>query len=184
MVFDYFKDDEVKRGTAFGLTVSGIAIGCGVLRLAVISKPNSLMSGQSKTKQITSLIKLLLDPYIAICFGLVFLPSGIALLIAQSIWGWLASKIGRWLSGMLGMIILGFLFILMPLSSSIYYIFILNAGVGFGMGMISSSITPLMVQLVDLRYSSVYGNISALFDSAYCLSSFLGPVINGYMIEA
>lgn len=59
-------------------------------------------------------------------------------------------------------------------------------------GMVDSSMMPIMGYLVDLRHISVYGNVYAIADVAFCmgfaigmdpwgvvLNAFLHPVSNG-----
>jgi len=49
-----------------------------------------------------------------------------------------------------------------------------NSGLGFGIGMVESSIMPLFGHLVDIRHSSVYGNVYAIADAAVCIGFVLG----------
>jgi DHA1 family solute carrier family 18 vesicular amine transporter 1/2 len=49
------------------------------------------------------------------------------------------------------------------------YIFI-----GSGYAMVYSSAMPMMGHLIDIRHSSVYGNVYAISDAANCLGYFLG----------
>ena len=41
-------------------------------------------------------------------------------------------------------------------------------------GMVSTSMQPIFAQLVDLRHSSVYGNVYAVSDMSVCLAMFVG----------
>ena len=49
-----------------------------------------------------------------------------------------------------------------------------NSGLGFGIGMVDSSMMPTMGNLVDIRHSSVYGSVYAIADVAFCLGFALG----------
>lgn len=61
-----------------------------------------------------------------------------------------------------------------PLATSIYGLILPNSGLGFGIGMVDSSMMPTMGHLVDIRHSSVYGSVYAIADVAFCLGFALG----------
>ncbi|CAM4839945.1 unnamed protein product, partial [Rotaria magnacalcarata] len=109
MLCDRYKDSDEKRGKAVGLAGSGLSLGLavgpvyggtlytyfgmkvpflflaglalfdGLLRLSIISWTDLKSSGQSSAKKSISIFKILLDPYIAICLGALFVcPLGAA----------------------------------------------------------------------------------------------------------
>jgi len=41
-------------------------------------------------------------------------------------------------------------------------------------GMVDSSMMPIMGYLVDLRHTSVYGNVYAIADVAFCMGFAIG----------
>jgi MFS transporter, DHA1 family, solute carrier family 18 (vesicular amine transporter), member 1/2 len=47
---------------------------------------------------------------------------------------------------------------------------------GFGFGMVYSSTMPMMGYLIDIRHSSVYGNVYAITDAAICIGYCLGMI--------
>lgn len=49
-----------------------------------------------------------------------------------------------------------------------------NAGIGFAIGMVDSSMMPMLGYLVDIRHSSVYGSVYAIGDTAFCIGFVLG----------
>jgi MFS transporter, DHA1 family, solute carrier family 18 (vesicular amine transporter), member 1/2 len=49
-------------------------------------------------------------------------------------------------------------------------------GIGFSIGVIESSMTPTMGHLVDIRHTSVYGNVYAIADVAVCLGFVIGKL--------
>ena len=49
-----------------------------------------------------------------------------------------------------------------------------NAGLGFAIGMVDSSMMPQLGYLVDIRHSSVYGSVYAIGDVAFCLGFGIG----------
>ncbi|XP_078094624.1 chromaffin granule amine transporter-like [Mustelus asterias] len=115
--------------------------------------------------------------------GLVFLPGAISYLIATNLFGILANKMGRWLSALIGMLILGVSMITVPLATNIFLLIAPFLGVGLSLGMIDSSMVPTMGYLVDIRHVSVYGSVFALADVALCLGFAIGPSVGGAIVK-
>ncbi|CAL8298113.1 unnamed protein product [Merluccius merluccius] len=115
--------------------------------------------------------------------GVAFLPASISYLIGTYIFGTLANKIGRWLCAMIGMFVVGISVICVPFATNIYGLILPNFGVGFAIGMVDSSMMPIMGYLVDLRHVSVYGSVYAIADVAFCMGFALGPSIGGSIAE-
>ncbi|MGH0153863.1 UNVERIFIED_CONTAM: hypothetical protein FKN15_025687 [Acipenser sinensis] len=127
----------------------------------------------------TSLFALLRDPYILIAAGIAFVPASISYLIGTNIFGVLAHKMGRWLCALIGMLLVGISILCVPFAKNIYGLIIPNFGVGFAIGMVDSSMMPIMGYLVDLRHVSVYGSVYAIADVAFCMGFALGPSTGG-----
>ncbi|XP_072123025.1 synaptic vesicular amine transporter-like [Mobula birostris] len=116
--------------------------------------------------------------------GLVFLPTTIAYMLGTNLFGVLANKMGRWLCSLTGMVILGISMILIPFATNIFELIAPGSGVGFSIGMIDSSMIPIMGHLVDIRHVSVYGSIFAIADVALCVGFAIGPSIGGAVVKA
>lgn len=116
--------------------------------------------------------------------GVAFLPASISYLIGTNIFGTLAHRMGRWLCALIGMVLVGFSVICVPFARDIYGLIIPNFGVGFAIGMVDSSMMPIMGYLVDLRHVSVYGSVYAIADVAFCMGFALGPSIGGSIAES
>lgn len=116
--------------------------------------------------------------------GVAFLPASFSYLLGTNIFGPLAHKMGRWLSAMLGMLMIGFLMIAIPFAKNIGHLIVPNFAVGFGIGMVDSSMMPLMGYLVDLRHVSVYGSVYAIADVAFCLGYAVGPALGGAFVRS
>uniref|UniRef100_A0A8C0H356 Solute carrier family 18 member A2 n=1 Tax=Chelonoidis abingdonii TaxID=106734 RepID=A0A8C0H356_CHEAB len=116
--------------------------------------------------------------------GIAFLPASISYLIGTNIFGVLAHKMGRWLCALLGMIIVGISILCVPFAKNIYGLIAPNFGVGFAIGMVDSSMMPIMGYLVDLRHVSVYGSVYAIADVAFCMGFALGPSAGGAIAKA
>ncbi|XP_037322428.1 synaptic vesicular amine transporter [Pungitius pungitius] len=116
--------------------------------------------------------------------GVAFLPASISYLIGTYIFGTLAHKMGRWLCALIGITVVGISVICVPLAKDIYGLIVPNFGVGFAIGMVDSSMMPIMGYLVDLRHVSVYGSVYAIADVAFCMGFALGPSIGGAIAES
>uniref|UniRef100_UPI003510D28B OaVMAT2-BRIL n=1 Tax=Ovis aries TaxID=9940 RepID=UPI003510D28B len=90
----------------------------------------------------------------------------------------------RWLCALLGMIIVGMSILCIPLAKNIYGLIAPNFGVGFAIGMVDSSMMPIMGYLVDLRHVSVYGSVYAIADVAFCMGYAIGPSAGGAIAKA
>lgn len=116
--------------------------------------------------------------------GIAFLPASISYLIGTNLFAILANKMGRWLCSMIGMLIVGISLICVPLAKDIYGLIGPNGGLGFAIGMVDSSMMPIMGYLVDLRHASVYGSVYAIADVAFCLGFAIGPSTGGAIVRA
>ncbi|NXX58074.1 VMAT1 protein, partial [Scopus umbretta] len=116
--------------------------------------------------------------------GMAFLPASISYLIGTNLFGILANKMGRWLCSLIGMAVVGISLLCVPLAKNIYGLIGPNGGLGFAIGMVDSSIMPIMGYLVDLRHTSVYGNVYAIADVAFCMGFAIGPSAGGAIVRA
>ncbi|ETE63258.1 Chromaffin granule amine transporter, partial [Ophiophagus hannah] len=116
--------------------------------------------------------------------GVAFLPASISYLIGTNLFGILANKMGRWLCSLIGMMVIGVSLLCIPLAHNIYGLIGPNSGLGFALGMVDSSMMPIMGYLVDLRHTSVYGSVYAIADVAFCLGFAIGPSTGGALIRA
>ncbi|NXG57330.1 VMAT1 protein, partial [Hemiprocne comata] len=116
--------------------------------------------------------------------GMAFLPASISYLIGTNLFGILANKMGRWLCSLVGMAVVGISLLCVPLAKNIYGLIGPNGGLGFAIGMVDSSMMPLMGYLVDLRHTSIYGNVYAIADVAFCMGFAIGPSTGGAIVRA
>ncbi|XP_037949450.1 synaptic vesicular amine transporter isoform X2 [Teleopsis dalmanni] len=116
--------------------------------------------------------------------GVAFLPASISYLIGTNLFGPLGHKIGRWFAACLGLVIIGGCLIMIPTATSITHLIIPNAGLGFAIGMVDSSMMPELGYLVDIRHSAVYGSVYALGDVAFCVGFAVGPALSGTLVKS
>lgn len=61
-----------------------------------------------------------------------------------------------------------------PTAKNIGDLVIPNAGMGFAIGMVDSSMMPQLGYLVDIRHTAIYGSVYAIGDVAFCLGLAIG----------
>ncbi|GBP63692.1 Synaptic vesicular amine transporter [Eumeta japonica] len=116
--------------------------------------------------------------------GVAFLPASICYLIGTNLFGPLGHKMGRWLAACSGLLIIGFCLILIPMARRMQHLIIPNAGLGFAIGMVDSSMMPELGFLVDIRHAAVYGSVYAIGDTAFCLGYAVGPALSGALVNS
>ncbi|XP_066259227.1 synaptic vesicular amine transporter [Euwallacea similis] len=115
--------------------------------------------------------------------GVTFLPASISYLIGTNLFGPLGHKMGRWLAALIGLIVIGICLMCIPLATNMNHLIVPNAGLGFAIGMVDSSMMPELGYLVDIRHSAVYGSVYAIGDVAFCLGFAIGPALSGTLIK-
>lgn len=116
--------------------------------------------------------------------GATFLPASISYLIGTNLFGPLGHKMGRWLAALIGLVVIGICLMCIPLARSIDHLIVPNAGLGFAIGMVDSSMMPELGYLVDIRHSAVYGSVYAIGDVAFCLGFAIGPALSGTLVNS
>uniref|UniRef100_A0A2R9BWU2 Solute carrier family 18 member A1 n=1 Tax=Pan paniscus TaxID=9597 RepID=A0A2R9BWU2_PANPA len=109
--------------------------------------------------------------------GLAFLPASVSYLIGTNLFGVLANKMGRPDDS-------SSFPLQVPLAHNIFGLIGPNAGLGLAIGMVDSSMMPIMGHLVDLRHTSVYGSVYAIADVAFCMGFAIGPSTGGAIVKA
>uniref|UniRef100_A0A8C1AVQ2 Solute carrier family 18 member 2 n=1 Tax=Cyprinus carpio carpio TaxID=630221 RepID=A0A8C1AVQ2_CYPCA len=213
MLASVYSDDE-ERGNAIGIALGGLAMGVLVgppfgsvmyefvgktapflilAVLAVLDGGEFINLCSLSFQKGTSLITLMKDPYILIAAGSIcFANMAIAMLEpALPIWMMETMCPRKWqlgvafvpasISYLIGTNIFA---VLVPLAKDIYGLIVPNFGVGFAIGMVDSSMMPIMGYLVDLRHVSVYGSVYAIADVAFCMGFAFGPSAGGVIARS
>lgn len=207
--FGGFMFEFVGKSAPF-LVLSALALGDGVLQLlllrpgvvkpdtepptlkSLVSDPYILVAAGAITFANTGIA--MLEPSLPIWMmdtmdaerwqqGVTFLPASISYLIGTNLFGPLGHRMGRWLAALLGLIIIGICLMCIPLARSINHLIVPNAGLGFAIGMVDSSMMPELGYLVDIRHSAVYGSVYAIGDVAFCLGFAIGPALSGTLVN-
>nr|XP_012146953.1 PREDICTED: synaptic vesicular amine transporter isoform X3 [Megachile rotundata] len=178
------------------LVLSALALGDGILQLLVLQP--SVVYTETEPPSLKSLITdpyivlaagaitfanmgiAMLEPSLPIWMmdtmgasrwkqGATFLPASISYLIGTNLFGPLGHRMGRWLASLIGLVVIGICLMCIPLARSIDHLIVPNAGLGFAIGMVDSSMMPELGYLMDIRHSAVYGSVYAIGDVAFCL---------------
>ncbi|CAH8556433.1 unnamed protein product [Schistosoma turkestanicum] len=115
--------------------------------------------------------------------GIAFLPASLSYLFGTNIFGPIAHRIGSGYSAGLGLLITAGCLITIPFSRRIEHLIAPMFGMGFAVGMVDSSMMPVMGTLVDLRHVAVYGSVYAIADVAFCLSFVIGPIVSAILVK-
>jgi len=115
--------------------------------------------------------------------GAAFLPASISYLIGTNLFGPLGHRVGRWLASMIGFYVIGFALIFVPFATTVNHLIIPMGALGFGIGMVDSSMMPELGYIVDIRHSAVYGGVYAIGDIAFCLGFAVGPALSGSLVQ-
>uniref|UniRef100_A0A8C3EY67 Solute carrier family 18 member A1 n=1 Tax=Chrysemys picta bellii TaxID=8478 RepID=A0A8C3EY67_CHRPI len=200
--------DDYERGNAMGIALGGLAL--GVLVGAPFGSVMYEFVGKSAPFLILAFLALLdgAFPVVfslpgALCFanmgvamleptlpiwmmqtmcspkwqlGMAFLPASVSYLIVE-------------LNGFQTLVFFPAVFrppscLFVPLAQNIYGLIGPNGGLGFAIGMVDSSMMPIMGYLVDLRHTSVYGSVYAIADVAFCMGFAIGPSTGGVIVRA
>ncbi|KAG2468961.1 VMAT1 protein, partial [Polypterus senegalus] len=203
--------DNTERGIAMGIALGGLALGLLALQLCIL-QPSKISPEAVKGTPLLTLLRdpYILIAAGSLCFGnmgiamlevtlpiwmmqtmcapnwqlgVAFLPTSLAYLFSINMFGFLANKLGRWICAVIGMLFLGIGLILVPLGKNIFGLIGPNALLGIAIGMVDSSLLPIMGYLVDIRHTSVYGSVYAIADVALCLGFAIGPLTGGAIVK-
>lgn len=80
---------------------------------------------------------------------------------------------------MIGLVIIGCSLLIIPLASRVDHLILPNGLIGLAIGMVDSTMMPMLGYLVDIRHTSVYGSVYAIGDVAFCASFAFGEYTSG-----
>uniref|UniRef100_A0A8D1DM73 Solute carrier family 18 member A1 n=1 Tax=Sus scrofa TaxID=9823 RepID=A0A8D1DM73_PIG len=182
MLASVYTDDH-ERGKAMGIALGGLAL--GVLVGAPFGSVMYVFFGKVVPFLILAFLALL-DGALQLC---ILQPSKVSpesakgtplLTLLQDPY----ILVAAWLCSLVGMVIVGTSLLCVPLAHNIFGLIGPNAGLGFSIGMVDSSMMPIMGHLVDLRHAPVYGSVYAIADVAFCMGFAIGPSTGGAIVRA
>uniref|UniRef100_A0A8D0A6G1 Solute carrier family 18 member 2 n=1 Tax=Sander lucioperca TaxID=283035 RepID=A0A8D0A6G1_SANLU len=170
--------------TAPFLILAFLALFDGALQLVAL-QPTKV---EPESQKGTPLLTLMKDPYILIAAGTICFGNMVMAMMEPTLPIWMMETMcsSKWqlgvaflpvsISYLIGTYIFG---TLVPFAKNIYGLIVPTLGVGFAIGMVDSSMMPIMGYLVDLRHVSVYGSVYAITDVAFCMGLAFGSSIGG-----
>ena len=69
------------------------------------------------------------------------------------------------------------------MAKSIWQLTLPHFGLGLGLGIVDSSLMPLLAKLVGDRHIGAYGSVYAVAQTAVSLAYGIGPLFGGFMVE-
>ncbi|KAG6800761.1 synaptic vesicular amine transporter isoform X3 [Apis mellifera caucasica] len=206
MLAERYQDDK-ERGNAMGIALGGLALGVligppfGGVMYEFVGKSapflilSALALGDGSAITFANMGIAMLEPSLPIWMmdtmcasrweqGATFLPASISYLIGTNLFGPLGHRMGRWLASLIGLVVIGICLMCIPLARSINHLIVPNAGLGFAIGMVDSSMMPQLGYLVDIRHTAVYGSVYAIGDVAFCLGFAIGPALSGTLVNS
>lgn len=86
-------------------------------------------------------------------------------------------SIYRWPSALAGVVLGGVSLSMIPFVNTMLLLMLPMGCLGFGLGMVESSVLPQLAHLVDLRHKAAYGTVYAIGDVSMNLGSALGSLL-------
>ncbi len=111
------------------------------------------------------------------------MPDSIGYLIGTNFFAVPALKLGRHRIAIAAMTMVGVSAVLVTRAVSMWGLVVPHFGLGLGIGIVDSSLMPLLAFLVDERYNGAYGAVYAIAQTAVSLAYGLGPLIGGFLVE-
>merc|ERR1719187_3113013 len=90
----------------------------------------------------------------------------------------------QWIMAAVGLGLEGVSCFFLPFSNNYYVVMLPICVICFGIALIDTALLPLLGNVVDTRYTSVYGSIYAIADISYSLAYAFGPMIAGSVVES
>ena len=204
-IFGGFMYDFVGKSSPF-LVLAVLCSICVLLQLGV-----AYPEVNHKSKDSTSLVKLVRDPFILMVtvalilsnlvwgmldssipiimqermevgswrIGATFVSCNLCYMISTWVFGRMANHIGRWLTCLLGIYILGGASTILIFAYNPEFLIGPMALTGIGVGMVTSSMYPELGNLADLRHKVQYGSVYAIGDFAAMTGLAAGSAVVG-----
>ncbi|XP_049809366.1 synaptic vesicular amine transporter-like [Schistocerca nitens] len=112
--------------------------------------------------------------------GTVFVPDSLGYLLATSLCGELALRVGRCRVALAALFLVGVSCVMVASARSLLQLLAPHLGLGLGIGAVDAALVPLLARLAGDRFGSVY----ALQQSAVSLAYALGPLAGGQLVPA
>ncbi|KAK2176876.1 hypothetical protein NP493_634g00014 [Ridgeia piscesae] len=115
--------------------------------------------------------------------GIVFVPDSTGYWIACAVFGVVAQKLGRWRCIMASLVLSSVSLVCIPHVRHIQQLIVPHFGLGVAIGLVDTSVLPLLAFLVEKRHFADYGNVYAIAQMSISLAFSVGPSVGGQLVE-
>lgn len=116
--------------------------------------------------------------------GTVFLPDSLGYMLGTNCFAVISLRVGRYKVALLAQLLVGLCCCGITFAHSMLDLVLPHFGLGLGIGIIDSSLMPLLALLVESRHVAQYGSVYAIAQTAVALAYSLGPLSGGYLVQA
>jgi len=89
----------------------------------------------------------------------------------------------QWALALIGLTLEGVACFFIPFSGNFFVLMLPICVICFGIALIDTALLPMLGQIVDKKYTAVYGSVYAIADISYCAAYAFGPVVAGHIVE-
>ncbi len=113
-----------------------------------------------------------------------FLPDSLGYLLGTNpFFGLAALKNGPYVTAMKALFCVAVGAFYVPFCTNMFALVLPHFLLGFGIGIVDSSMMPFLAAIVDEKETCGYGAVYALVETAVCLAYGLGPLLGGLAVE-
>lgn len=116
--------------------------------------------------------------------GTVFLPDSLGYMLGTNCFAVVSLRVGRYKVALLAQLLVGLCCCGITFAHSMLDLVLPHFGLGLGIGIIDSSLMPLLALLVERRHVAQYGSVYAIAQTAVALAYSLGPLTGGCLVQA
>lgn len=115
--------------------------------------------------------------------GTVFIPDSLGYMIGTNCFAVISLKVGRYKVALLSLLLVGLCCLGVTYAHQMLDLVLPHFGLGLGIGIIDSSLMPLLAMLVETRHVAEYGSVFAIAQTAVAIAYGIGPLIGGYVVK-
>ena len=105
--------------------------------------------------------------------GTVFIPDSLGYMIGTNCFAVISLKVGRYKVALLSLLLVGLCCLGVTYAHQMLDLVLPHFGLGLGIGIIDSSLMPMLAMLVETRHVAEYGSVFALGNYCYILQAMV-----------
>ncbi|XP_076813316.1 synaptic vesicular amine transporter-like [Clavelina lepadiformis] len=115
--------------------------------------------------------------------GVAFLPESVSYMLMTYVVALLCQSYPRWLICVIGLYFITAGCVGLPFATKLPELIVPGLVIGSAVGLVDTSMFPVMATLVDQRHKPVYGSVYAIADVAFCVAFIVGPLCAGLVVS-